>query len=145
MRPKPIIWFERALLLAVAIDLINNVLAIPTLKHGMAVRGYEMSPLILALAVVVAPGLGLVFWYCIARRASVIAKWLMTAFVALAVFFFFRQMIETPLVRSGNPMLMAAVIAELLKIYAVVCLFLPAARPWFGEEINAEIEEEIDE
>ena len=139
MRPKPIIWFERALLLAVAIDLINNVLAVPTLKAGLAARGYVMSPMMLIAAVVVAPIVGLIFWYFIARRASVIAKWLMTAFVGGAIVIFFRQMIATP-PPSGNPMLMAAVIAQLLKLYAVICLFLPAARPWFGKETDEEID-----
>jgi hypothetical protein len=132
MRPKPIIWFERALLLAVAIDLINNAIAIPTLSRGLAARGYVMSPIMMAASVVAAPALGLILWYFIARRASVIAKWVLTAFVALAIFVFVRQMIATPLA-SGNPILMAAVIAELLKLYAVICLFLPGARPWFAK------------
>ena len=130
MRPKPIIRFERALLIAVAIELINNFVALPTLTRGLAMSGIEMNLPLKVASVVAAPALCLILGYCIARRASVIAKWLLTIFIVLTLYVFIRQMGATPL-KSGNVMLMAAVIADLLKIYAVICLFLPGARPWF--------------
>jgi len=141
MRPKPIIRFERALLIAVAIELINNFVALPALSRGLALRGFEMTLPLKVASVAAAPALCLILWYFIARRASVIAKWLLTIFVAFTLYVFFGQMAETPL-KSGNVMLMAAVIADLLKIYAVVCLFLPGTRSWFHPE---NVEEEADE
>jgi len=141
MRPKPILWFERALLAAIAIDLVNNFLSREIVVRGFAMRGLVLGQPALIALICAAPGIGLILWYCIARRASVIAKWLLAVFVALAVVIFFRQMTVTPLTKA-TPMLIAAVSAELLKLFALLCLFLPSAQPWFGKEDDVILEED---
>jgi len=133
MRPRPILWFEGAVLLAAAIDLINNVIAFPMLRRGLAMRGFVLGEPAMVASVLLTPLLCVILWYCIARRGSVLGKWLMAAYVAGSVVLFVRQMAITPPV-SLNPMLIAAVAAQLLRLGAVMCLFLPSAQPWFREE-----------
>ena len=139
MRPRAIVWFERVLLAALAIDLVNNLLAWSTLSERVAGEGAAASPTLLLGLAIAPPLVGLVFWYFIARRRSRVAKWLLAAFVALGVAGF-----ALVLARSGDvgadPMVILAGVSELMKVVAVACLFTREASDWLagGREVEAE-------
>ena len=131
MKPKSIAWFERALLTALAIDLVNNLVSWTDVAEGMAAAGMAPSPLA-ALAAAFAPSaIGLLFWYFIARRRSRAAKWLLTLLVALGTAGFVAILArETDLI--GHPMLILAGISEAMKIFAVTRLFTREAKDWLA-------------
>src|SRR5688500_18132667 len=83
LRPRSILLFERVLLAALAIDLVNNLVSLPALAERVSSEGGTASPILLPVLAIAPVVVGLVFWYFIARRLSQVARWLMAAFVAL--------------------------------------------------------------
>ena len=126
MKPKAIFWFEGLLLPAIVIDLINNMVSFdPGTTNPFAV------PRWVALLLFAVPSLiGLLFWYFIARRRSVVARWLFVGLVSLGALGFVATLSRPYL---GTTMWAVAAFNELLKIGAAVCLLLPSAGPWFGK------------
>ena len=129
MRPASIVQFERILLAALAIDLVNNLFAWPALAKTLEVVDLVPSPVRMILACTAAPLIGLLLWYLIARRASVVAKWILVAFVALGAAIFVYTAAHLTLFR---PMFIVAIFAEVLKIVAVSRLFTADAAAWFS-------------
>ena len=131
MRPKAIIWFERALLAALAIDLANNLLSWDQIEARLWASGVEPSTAAVSILAVFPILIGLLFWYFIARRGSVVAKWVMTLFVAIGVIGF-----AVMLARSGDfagePTVWLAIVSEAMKVFAVTRLFTREAVGWFS-------------
>ena len=129
MRPKAIIWFERALLAALAIDLVNNLLSWDQIEARLWASGMAPSTAAVAILAVLPILIGLLFWFFIARRRSVVAKWVMTVFVTIGVIGF-----AVMLARSGDfagePTVWLAVVSEALKVFAVTRLFTREAVGW---------------
>lgn len=133
IRPRPILWFERLLLLGLAIDLINNLAVWRAAVAAPASAGPAQSPGLILIAGVLPPAIGLLLWYLVARRASNVARWVTSILVMLGTIGF-----AVALARGGGeaqraPFLVAA-FAELLKLAAVGFLFMPAAASWFAGE-----------
>lgn len=134
VRPNAIVQFERFYLGGWAIGLLNTILNWSTVQNDpnvIAAReqiGSWYLPTITALGLLIP----LVLWYFIARRGSVVAKWIMVVFTALGV-----AGIAIGLATGGTRFNLAGIaglVGVALNIVAATTLFRPETRPWFGEE-----------
>ncbi len=133
MRPGSIVQFERVLWAALAIDLVNNFLALPRMKATLVAQGLTPGPLVLTVACLLSPVIGLLLWYFIARRASVVARWIMVVLVGLGALSF-AYVLRRPIAADGRAMVAGAVLTELLKVFAMTRLFTADAKRWFARE-----------
>ena len=125
MRPKSVAWFERLIIFALAIDLLNNLL---DWQGATGEQQRSIGGLIMAF---LSPALGIVLWYLVTRKASNIARWLITIFVLLGVagFAFVFASLRGEELRT---FLWIAASAEGIKLIAVGCLFSASASAWFS-------------
>lgn len=134
-RPKSIIQFERFYLAAIGVDVVNTVLSWSEREERALLKpqmfGDATLPLMTAIGFVIA----LVLWFLIARKGSMIAKWILAIFIALALAW---TLYAIP---SGRYSLglsgLLGLFSTVLQAYAVVMLFRPDARPWFGARAGA--------
>jgi hypothetical protein len=131
-RPRAIVLFERLYLAAWAIGLLGTALSwqatIALLEANPQVAavgpGFLYGTTALRLAV------PLILWYFIARRGSVVAKWIAVALFALGA-----VAIAGTLLRGAFPDTPGALLGYLgfaLQLGAIAMLFRPDAAPWFG-------------
>jgi drug/metabolite transporter (DMT)-like permease len=130
-RPAAIRWFQILLLLALVIDVANNLAASGDLIANMAKRGVKVSPVSIAVMSLAPVLAGLGFWYFIARRRNNIARWALAVLVAVGALFFLLRATQLGWSNLGTPLAIAG-LGELLKLAAVVCLFTPKANVWFS-------------
>lgn len=133
MRPASIVLFERLILAALAIDLVNNLavaLRPPAAGAAASVASSAGPAAGIALALA-SPLLGLILWYFVARRGSNIARWLTTILVALGTAGFVGLAFRG-IPTEARTMVAVGAFAELLKVAAVVCLFTGPASAWFA-------------
>ena len=138
MRPKSIVMFERVLLAALAIDLVNNLMNWEMISESLTDSWIPPSS-VMVLGVALLPVIvGLIFWYFITRRRSRVAKWLMTLFVAIGVMGFVMTLMR---VGSGalTPLVILAGISEAMKVFAVSRLFTREAEDWLGQRPAAAV------
>jgi hypothetical protein len=124
MLPSAIVRFERLLLPALAIDLLNTMTAV----HPDPANPFAASRAVLLLLYAVPSLIGLACWYFAARRGSDFARWAFVALLAMEILVFIDALAENGF--SGRPWILAS-FAGLLKLGAAACLFLPGAHPWF--------------
>lgn len=139
MRPRSIAIFERLLFLALAIDLVNNFASWSRFSRALIERGASPSPALIFFLCIASPLVGLAFWYFIARRRSVIAKWLLTLFVGASVVGFASTALRG-VEQEALVLFAIAAVAQLLKVLAVSRLFTAEARAWLanrGSEAQA--------
>jgi hypothetical protein len=133
-RPQSIVWFERSYLGALALGLVNNALNWTAMQERMAAA--PNSALLPSWFLPVALGIGilisLLLWFFIARRASVVAKW-------IVVVLFVIGLIGVPGIVTGlqsgliTPLMAAfALIAFGLNGFAVWTLFRSDTKAWFS-------------
>ena len=132
MRPASIVNFERLYLGAIALGLINTFLswdrslallrAQPVVQFG---PGFLIGTAFIGLAI------QLLLWFFIARRASVVAKWILVVLVAIGLLALAAQMARNPMIGSVTGII--GLITYVLQIGAVWMLFRPDARSWLGE------------
>ena len=130
MRLRSIILFERLLILAIAIDLVVNLSSWSAFPAQLAVRGLPASPEIILALCLLSPALGALFVILVARRASNIARWILTVLVALGALGFVAVLATNP-AAAATPLFAATALSELLKVAAVTRLFTADAVPWF--------------
>jgi hypothetical protein len=132
-RPTSIIQFERCYLGALALALVNTALSwstylrIPAVIQAQAMFGNWYLPTTTAMGFLIP----LVLWYFAARRASVVAKWIIVVFFGFGVIG-----LLIGLANGGYPSTLAAVlsvVALVMNAVAVFLLFKPDAKAWFGE------------
>ena len=131
MRPKPIILFERLLFLALTIDLLNNLATWSHFSGSLMERGASPSPALILLLCLASPLVGLAFWYFVAQRRSIIAKWLLTVFVGVSVIGFAATALKG-VPQEGFVFFALAAVAALLKVAATSRLFTAEAKAWFA-------------
>jgi hypothetical protein len=133
-RPPSIITFERCYLGAVALGLVNNVLNWTNLQEQMAAapNSQLLPDWFLPATIGVGLLITLLLWYFVARRASVVAKWILVVFFAIGL-------IGVPGIISGvsagliSPLLaIAGFVTLTLNAIAVWMLFRPDAKLWFA-------------
>lgn len=142
-RPRSIQWFERSFLAALALSLLSVALLWPELTQEIATRpgteqlgaGAVQAVLLIGAAVVAA--LGLLLWYFVARRGSGVARWVAVLVLAYSIY-----STATGLAGGGGPTTLAticAVASLVLELVALVMLFLPDARLWFGRDASDQL------
>lgn len=132
-RPMSIIQFERCYLGALALALVNTALSwstylrIPAVIQAQAMFGNWYLPTTTAIGFLIP----LVLWYFVARRASVVAKWIVVVLFGFGVIG-----LLLGLANGGFATTLAAVLSVVtlvLNAIAVFLLFKPDAKAWFGE------------
>jgi hypothetical protein len=131
MRPVSIVNFERLYLTAVAIGLVNSMLtwdrsvAMVSAQPGLGFgSGLVVASLVIGLLI------QLLLWYFIARRASVVAKWILVILFVIGVLYWLSTL-------SGNPSFsgitaILGVAAVVVQAAAIWMLFRPDAKAWFS-------------
>ena len=138
IRPRSIRLFELLFLGALLLTLVGTVLVWPSLLEQAAVQaqaarlGSGALATIAGVSVAFVVLVELLLWFFIARRASVIAKWLLVLFTAYNVY----SLVGT--VQAGAEWSTVAgilsAVALLMQVIAVLLLFTPDARAWFDGE-----------
>lgn len=136
VRPQSIVMFERCYLGYLAAGAINLALHWPIYAASATVRraALTIGEWYFPAATLVGLAVPLLLWYFAARRASVIAKWVIVVFFALNLLGFSASVV----LRTGPTALAAilSLIASLLYAIAVWMLFRPQSREWFGETLG---------
>lgn len=136
MRPVSIQRFELAYLGSILVWAVNAALGWQIQKDAIDARFAAMPgmaswglPLLIGITAIAAI-VPLLLWYFVARRGSVVAKWIVVALFVLSV-------AALPMTLAGfrtTGLLPAALnlVIFLLNAVAVWMLFRPDARAWFG-------------
>jgi len=133
VRPQSIVQFERVYLGAWALGLVNTALNWSSVQDNPQVQaaaeqiGGWYLPTITAIGLLIP----LILWYFIARRGSVVAKWIM---VVLTAFGLIGIAIGLAMgtTQSGIAGVLG-IVGVVLNIIAATLLFRADAKPWFGE------------
>lgn len=130
MRPMSIVSFERCYLGAILVGLVNSLLVIPTMLRTpqVAQATATLGTGFLYGSILAGTVVTLLLWYFAARRASVVARWIIVVFFALAVLGILRNAL------AGFPAGLSAVlaiVAFVLQAVSVYLLFRPDANAWF--------------
>jgi hypothetical protein len=128
MRPASIVNFERIVLLLLALSAI--AVALDWDRQVEALRPIASGSAILAVAVAIIFGVYLLLMWLIARRRSVVAKWIYVVLTVLSLAASLPQFLEI-----GDATLVAAVmtvVSSVLGIVSIYLLFRPDTRGWFG-------------
>lgn len=135
-RPNSIVQFERFYLGALLLSVIATALSWNQITEKLAANpeAAALGPGFVAASAAVGLLIGLVLWYFVARKASVVAKWIVVVFCALAVlgFVYVAATGQTPGGIGG----ILGIARLVLSVIAVVFLFRPDAKAWFGEPIT---------
>ena len=128
MRPHPIIWFERVVLLAYALGLLNLIF------YWWEWREQPHGPYPLAtfcLGQIVYYGIYALLIWLIGRRGNGAARWIFVVLVAAGVLLVLFVGLPPP---ASWPVLrtVLALAQCLLALSSVVFLFGPDTRPWFA-------------
>ena len=133
MRPQSIVMFERLFLASLALSAIGFVVGYDaareevTRQPGMAQLG-DAGGSILIGSMVVTTAVYLLLWFLIARKASNVAKWFLTAFTAIGAVLFAASFVMAGITMDLNAALM--IVYYVLAVAAVVFLFKPDAEAW---------------
>jgi hypothetical protein len=129
-RPNSIIQFERFYLAAIGVDVVNTVLSWSEREERALLTPQMFGSATLPLTTALGFGIAVLLWFFVARNGSMIAKWVVTIFVALALAWTLYA-IPTGQYSMGLSGLLG-LFSTVLQAYAVAMLFRPDARPWFG-------------
>jgi uncharacterized membrane protein len=132
MRPASITRFDQLYLGALALGIVNTVLA-----YDATMTQLEADPDV-AAAGMAGPGviigafafgfaISLLLWFFISRRASGIAKWVLVVFTVIGTLMLPLSLTAVPLVQ-----LIVTLVITAMQIGAVWYLFRPDARAWFA-------------
>ena len=128
MRPQSIVRFERVVLAMIVVGLVSAVLNMEQVTRAAAVYGFGEG-LILAMQAISIAVLLLLMWL-IARRRSVVAKWI---YVLLGVAGLVMAAFQIGgVLRQPAPLLVIEAVQWLLTIFSIWLLFRPDAKAWFA-------------
>jgi hypothetical protein len=136
-RPASIVIFERCYLGAWILGLINTALNWNTVQAQMANNpsvaqlGTGFASTMAIGGIAISAVITLTLWYFTARQGSGVARWIVTIFYGLGVLFFLYTLLMGRLA-PGLPMAVT-ILSWILQTTAVVMLFRPDSRVWFGE------------
>lgn len=138
MRPQSIVRFEQAYLGATLLWLVNlgvgwkarleSVNANPAFAGNPQMA--ELAQTMMIGTTVVMLALWLLLWYFTARRASVVAKWVLVALFGLSVVGLPFTLLSYPVVGALSTVLSLGTFA--LTAWSVWLLFRPDASSWFA-------------
>lgn len=134
LRPASIARFERLYLGSVVVGIVGSVLdwdrmlerirSTPdSAQLGSAVAGVAVGTVVIGVLI------SLLLWYLVARRGSVIAKWVLTAFLAFSAFSVLIGLLNGVIGFDVGGLVRLTGFA--LQLLAVTTLFRADAAPWF--------------
>lgn len=129
-KPNSISQFERFYLAAIGVDLVNTILSWSEREERALLTPQMFGNATLPLTTAIGFGIALLLWFFVAHRGSVIAKWIVTVFVTLALAWTLYA-IPTGRYSLGLSGLLG-LFSTVLQAYAVVMLFRRDAGRWFG-------------
>ena len=133
MRPKSIVTFERLYLGALALGIVDIVLSWQETSARLAAdpRARDLGSTFLPMTVLISVIIPLLLWYFVARKASVVAKWIVVALfvLSIAAFLIGAQRTGLPSGLSG----ILSLVAVVMQAAAVWLLFRPDAKAWFND------------
>jgi hypothetical protein len=131
VRPASIINFERLYLGVIVLGLVNNFLS---WDRNLALLGaqptIQFGPKFLLGTIAVGLIIQFLLWFFVARKGSVVAKWIFVLFTAAGLAFFLSAFIKGPDLSTPGAILTAVTV--LLQVAAAWMLFRPDAAQWFG-------------
>ena len=136
MRPKSIILFERLFLTMIVVGVLNGFLNFTTAKAqlqadpqaaAMFGSGFLIGAIILGVII------NLLLWFFVARKGSVVAKWIVVVFFGLSLLG-----IVTSLPNLVFPTALLSFLALILQGAAVYMLFRPDAVAWLKGDRTAD-------
>lgn len=123
-RPAEIVWFERLMLVTLALGLLHGVLLVPTSRFGVGPALALIVPSIVVFALFVSLTL------LVSRRRSSVAKWLLIALMALVLAISIRQLVSS----LFFGILVITLAQTLGQFLALALLFTSTSRRWFRRE-----------
>lgn len=131
MRPASITKFDQLYLGAMALGIVNSVIAFDStmaqLQADPAVAGTGMDgPGFIIGVSVFSFAIILLLWFFISRRASSIAKWVLVVFTVIGTLMLPMSLAAVPFFQ-----LIVTLIITAMQIAAVWYLFQPDAKAWF--------------
>ena len=139
MRPKSIINFERLYLGALAIGLVNILLSWQQgqalLNNNADARAVGQS--VIYVSIFIGLLIPLLLWYFTARRASVVAKWIVVILFVLGLISLVVNFKQTVVLTELAGIL--GLVGLVMQAAAVWMLFRPDAKAWFSDgrgEVN---------
>jgi hypothetical protein len=138
IRPPSIVRFDYCYLGALLVGAVNAALnwsryaAMPQVRDAEAMIGTWYLPTLTAIGYLIP----LLLWYFAARRASVVAKWIVVVLFALGIVGLLIALAMGTMASGLGGVL--SVVAVVLNAIAVWSLFQPDAREWFGEAVHGE-------
>lgn len=131
MRPVSIIQFERCYLGAIAIGVINSLLLLPATLRTMqaSAAAAAFGPAVVYASLGIGLLISLLLWFFAARKASVVAKWIIVVFFAFAVLGLLRGVLTR--FAPGLPGVLQ-IVAFVLQAVAAYLLFRPDSNRWFA-------------
>ena len=133
MRPASIVNFERLYLGAIVLGILHLFLTweqtVQKLNADPATQGAGSGLLYISAGIgIIIP---LLLWYFVARKGSIVAKWILVAFFAFGVAGFFYTVSSTGF-PSGVDGIMT-IIGMALQVGAIYMLFRPDSKAWFAD------------
>lgn len=144
-KPPSIARFELLYWVAVALGWVNTALNWPTAQaaldaNPMLANARWFLPVMTAIGVLISIAL----WFFIARRASVVAKWIQIVFAGFGVI---GILSGAYMIVSGKaaslPLMAVAILSNIIYIAAASMLFKPDAKAWFGEDLDEDDAEPV--
>jgi hypothetical protein len=135
-RPKSIVQFELIYWAVILLGLINTALGWSDMIASVQVQRMiaQVGSASVYATVLFGVVLQLLLWYFVARRGSVIAKWIFVLLTAATILF------SVPTLLGGTSGSVAMTVINIalvvLQLVAVVLLFRADARDWFGEGVG---------
>lgn len=128
MRPASIVNFERVVLLMIVLALVNAALNWEAMTAYVRAQG--MGPTVLIVVQAFSVAVMLLLLWLIARRRSVVAKWIWIALVALGIAMAVPGLSETFDLPAAT--LIVQLVQWLLSLATVWLLLRPDASAWFA-------------
>lgn len=140
MRPPSILVFERLFFVSLALSVASFVIgydaATKLLESEPAMQQLGLGGGFLIGSMAVSLAVYLLLWFFIARKASNLAKWILTAFTGVGVLSFLASAARTGLTWDINTLLGVAYYG--FAVAAIVFLFKDDAKAWLkGERKDA--------
>lgn len=136
-RPKSIVQFELVFWAVILLGLVNTALGWGDMIASVQVQRMiaQVGEASVYITILFGLVLQLLLWYFVARRGSVVAKWIFVVLTVATILF------TAPALFSGGggTILIAVINVALivLQVIAIILLFRGDARPWFGEDESA--------
>lgn len=134
MRPASIVNFDRLYLVATALGLVNSLMSIDSLQARIAampeLRAMHVGSGFVYLSIAVSVGIPLLLWFLVAHRRSVVAKWILVGFTALAILNLPASLRQIG--AGGGLGVLTNVAVDVLRVVALSFLFRADAKAWLG-------------